>query len=398
MLIFSILIAIMCPLLGLIVSGITTSKNTWLRCLLMALVIAIPSLFFVPDLNMDATVYYNAMNTFRRYSNLKDLFGFIASTPTILSEYKSYPGMTILLYLIGKTGYYTILSFLTLTLSYFAALLSVRLFYNNKRTYGYLIMLVVALLSVHYLFSMSVIRFYLAVSVLIIVVLYETKSNNKLYKILYIIPILIHPGIVPPVALILVSSLFKRVSNKIMYLLIVAIPVIFSMGSLIQKLNINGYIGTQIEKLLRYVNKSDLVTMFTTTKTWIIEIMVIIYLVIFVIFIYLNKDKINLLKVQHRRLVISTYYFTAFTIGIAPFNIIFIRYMAIAIPLTLACLSVIVGNEGYRAKWITFFALILVILAGIFSNTDILNVTFNIPPIKALCLPLFETFKLITKY
>ncbi|MCP8850483.1 hypothetical protein LOX61_08280 [Latilactobacillus curvatus] len=378
---------------------IFTGRNlTWVWCLLSATVIAIPSLFFVPDLNMDATVYFNAMNTFRKYFSFGDLYKFITATPTILREYKSYPGATFLLYIISKTGLYTLLSFITVTLSYFSVLTAVSSFFESKKTYGYIFTQLISLFTIHYLFSMSVVRFYLAVALLLIVTFVVIKKSSRKYIILFTIPALVHPGIIPPMVLVLGSMLFRKVSNKVMYFLIITIPFLFSAGSLIQKLNVNGYVGIQIGKLMRYVNKSDLVTMFTTTKTWTIEAIVVIYLLLFIFAVQINKNRINNLDIQKKRMINVAYYFSAFTIGISPFNIIFIRYMAIAIPFTLAGFSILLSNKNIKGKNVIFSTLILIVIISILSNSDISYVTFSVRPIKALGMPLFETIKLITKY
>ncbi|TWW13654.1 hypothetical protein LABALGNA3A7_05770 [Dellaglioa algida] len=401
MFIIGILLSLIQPILALFLClGVImlSRKVKWQWMLLTSLLLALPTLLFMPDSNMDANSYFLAMDFFKGYPDFDSLFRFISSTTTDLGEYKSYPGTLGLMYVVSKTNLYTILSFISVTLAYFSSMLAVSIFYLNKRSYGYFFIQIVSLFCIHYLFSMSVIRYYLAASLLLMLAFGETKVKNKSYKLLYLIPISIHPGIIPPVVIIFFGQFIKRISNKLMMTLLVTIPVLFSLGTVIQKVSGGNYIGIQMNKLLRYVDNGELVTKFITTKTILIEAIVILYLIIFIIIVNINKSKLEHLDNNYRNINSIAYYFAAFTIGLAPFNIIFIRYMTIVIPLTLASFSIILSQKNIRFRNIIFFNLLLLIVFGVLSNLDIQSISFIRTPLKTMTTPLLETLKFITRY
>lgn len=401
MIFIGILIAFVSPLVALLLSSImifVDKKTNWQWIVLISVIVALPALLFIPDLNMDANSYFSAMDVFKKFTNIKELLSYITSTTTILGEYKSYPVSLFLLYSIAKIDLYSLLPFITVMLSYIAAMLSVSLFFKNKKIYGYIFIQVASLFCIHYLFSMSVVRYYLAVSILLIIVFILIKSDIKLFAFALLIPILIHPGIILPIIIIFFGYCIKRISNKIIISLIISVPVLFGLATALQKMFSNNYIGIQLNKLLRYIGNGEQVTRFITKGTVLIEFSVVLYLLIFILIVNYYRKYLDMVDIRTSRIVIIAYYFAAFTISIAPFNIIFIRYMVIAMILTFSAYSVMINLGDDKINIFIYIDLLLILLVGVVSNLDILKVVFSVNPFKILTMPIWEIIKAIIRY
>ena len=396
------------PFFGLIFGGVMqfiSKKYNLLYTLLFVIVLAIPALFFIPDVTMDASRYFYAMKIFNPYNTFKNLWLFISGNFGTYVQYKAYPLSIWIMYVISKTSRYTLLSFITVLIGYFCTLRPfVDHFWrenkneenrNRDRWFTIFAFLVVFFLN-HYLFYMSVFRYYLGVSLFILVLYYDDIAKKKIYLLWYIPIILIHPGILFFVVCRFLVPLFKKISLVKIMLIIFSGSILLTIGNYIDKLNVS-YLSYIYTKFKSYATQGGVLETVTTNSK-IIEIIQVVSILVYLFIFLLEYLHFNNKKPFQKPLYVTTLLLAIFVLAFIPYNDMFIRYGGVIVILMLIFYVREFSRFNNIEKIVVITNLCALMILGGWINKDIIGVNFGASPLSYLFISVFEIIQRIPIY
>lgn len=394
-LVIILLLSTLVPIIGIATSAgmMFISKRYYIvYCLLFSALIAAPALFFYPDNTMDAYRYFSAMNFFKNYQSFSELWRSLGDLNG-LGQYKNYPLTVLIMQGIARTRHYTLISFVTVFLGYTCVFLPIISLYHNflqkqsEKVFAIFVFLAL-LFTNHYLFYMSVFRYYLAGSIFIFILVYARR--NKLLNYFYLIPLAIHPGTIFFVVARLAGVFIKKITGFRIILVEICIAVFFVVLNMAKSMNL-AYLTYFFEKFNTYTSDHPLLEV--TTKSMMMEFIYLVSILIF-IFIYLRLSII--LTSQEKRMDIisvTTLILAIAVINLVPFNDMFLRYAGIIIVLTLFFYVKNFESLNTLERSIIIITIIVLILSGIWMNQDLRKVIFIPTPKYIYFTPVINWFK-----
>ena len=191
MLIFIILFCIICPFLAIpfVIFGVAKDKkHSVIYSLLLALPLSLIAYNIIPDVSKDLYRYYVEMNYTYKYMSVFEYINVIFSNTKIL--------FNTIQFIITKIGNYNLLPFFITLIGYSISFYIIFDYSNLKKIkFRYTLIILISFVCIFYHINfISGLAQYLAISISFLAFYQEyIKGKNKLiYKLLYILPSLIH--------------------------------------------------------------------------------------------------------------------------------------------------------------------------------------------------------------
>lgn len=380
------MITLFIPAFGVLGFGMlqfVSEKKFKIYAVLFCAVLSIHALFFYPTSNLDAYRYFANMDWMRGFSSL--------------SEYVSGPGFNfgrdlfsnILLFLISRTGMYTILTFISYFISILCITLPITKIYwkniNNKSSQMFTIFCFIVLLCIgNHTFYLSAVRFFIASAIFVLLVFYDQGKDLSRYHILFLIPLFFHQGSIFLIGLYFLPKLFKYINP--LKLAVTAVIVFIFSRFLMSDSNLNFLIS----KAYTYFSPTGALG-YVRTKTVALEVS---FIVTFLIFIVISR-KLVVRETNQSNLPSRITFLTTGTLFLIPFNDMFNRYSCIVVVLVIFCYALYFGNLNRNEKIIVFINFILLIVVGIYINTDFFYIVHDPNLFEIYTTNFFESVKLI---
>lgn len=405
-----VLLTLICPMLGFLISVLGASLDkarASFYLFIICSVVAVPALFFLPAINYDATRIFSEMSTYLSYQDFSSIIKHYFITG---SDYRTYPVFIWLMFLVSKTGLFTLLSFISVLFTYF--LFCLPLFREWKKeniSYPFFILgFIGTFFWISYVSTISGMRFYLGLSVFFISIYIDLINDSKprshrkniLILMLYFIALLIHPGTI----FFLLVRLIVFLANKIPNYMTVSLIIIFvfilqfiSRGSISGSSN---YLIVLFNRLITYnqnSNFSDLRTLALTVKN-ISGILVNVYMLL--------VSGYALYKKRHndgtKKLDLFVFSLSAMTLSFSTSYNLISRFSLISVPLLIIYYNnrsnKIASNSNLLVQYIGVILICFSLLTGINYNRNIIYLDFNITEQNVFLKPIFLNFKYIMQY
>ena len=357
------------------------------------------ALRYIPFFTDDGAYHYKAAYLFQFYDNIFDWFANLMSNniPTEEYGYYNYPLFALLLYIFGKTGTYSLVSFTVILIVYF---LYTKIIYGIYQKYNiskflFLLSLFTMLAIVNVRFTTSGMRYSLAVSILVFLFYKEIDNGFKLNKSIfyYLVPIFIHSAALIFVALRFIFPWLKDANffKKIMVLF--SLPIFVLLSPLLQLFNLE-YLSFLLEKFDSYQKTEIFIKLFSTSD------FINVYLGVFIslLYIVLYHTTFRFQKNLNVKLYFSfVLYICLFTLSVLPFLTILDRFVWFVYPLVAISMTLhIAYNKTHiervqyiRNNYLPFFiVLTLCFIGGVIGNRKFLDF---------LRLIDFNTMEILTK-
>ena len=357
------------------------------------------ALRYIPFFTDDGAYHYKAAYLFQFYDNIFDWFANLMSNniPTEEYGYYNYPLFALLLYIFGKTGTYSLVSFTVILIVYF---LYTKIIYGIYQKYNiskflFLLSLFTMLAIVNVRFTTSGMRYSLAVSILVFLFYKEIDNGFKLNKSIfyYLVPIFIHSAALIFVALRFIFPWLKDANffKKIMVLF--SLPIFVLLSPLLQLFNLE-YLSFLLEKFDSYQKTEIFIKLFSTSD------FINVYLGVFIslLYIVLYHTTFRFQKNLNVKLYFSfVLYICLFTLSVLPFLTILDRFVWFVYPLVAISMTLhIAYNKTHiervqyiRNNYLPFFiVLTLCFIGGVIGNRRFLDF---------LRLVDFNTMEILTK-
>lgn len=332
--------------------------------------ICLISLYYIPTPIQDAYRHFHSANQFSGYVSISAFINFLKHSTV---EYTSYPLYGVIIYIIGKTQIFTLLSFLSIFLTYFLVLY---VFLNLKVTSLALKFLsVLAILcSVNYLFTISGLRYPLSVSLTIFIMYLEAKYERKTMIVLYLVPVLIHSAMGIYLVIRILWFLWKNFSYKKMWLFTIGFPVAINLADIGNRYFSNAYVKSILRKIAIYKDNDSYSTLITNTMYLRMYALVVLAGIFIIIFMQCSKKEILYKK---NIFIYMTIYTSLLQVG-SIFMINFIDRNATILTLMLILSIGILVKESCLSELNANCLLIIIIGIGILYNKNIFAANFYI--------------------
>lgn len=372
MIFVSILLFIISPLMSLpiIILGIICDKKYRIIYLfLLAFSIGIFSYYFKPNRGMDLYRYFLIMDSYKNV-NIQTLLR------QLFVNINFEPIFQILFYMIGKTQNYYLLSFICTVFSYFTVFYMINDYSKKielKGIYTFFIT-IFFILTFNYIYFASGLRFLTATIVFCLAVYLEYVKGKKglIYKLLYILPFMMHKSLFVAILFRLLMSLDFSKMKKI-YIL-VAFIIFVSPNVLILFSKIFTYIpafSIIYDKALLYIKTKNI---FTADSITMVYFIVTVFLI--AIFIYNNK---YFKEATNKKFNDVFKMLTIFTLSILSYTLLFQRFSTIIRILGLLSFMDYLkcGKNKNNKTVILIMALIIMALSIKGQRATLSNVSFG---------------------
>lgn len=344
------------------------NKNSKRYLFLFCLGVSLIALYYTPSMAQDGFRIMYEINDWRGFGNITDLFTSLSSNH---QEESTYPVFSLLMYLVSRTGSDTYISgismFGTLFCSLFPLIDSLA-----KRRIGKiqaLISSIAIIMWINYLYVVSGMRFYLAISLLLLIVYENLLVEKKNYiQILYVIPICIHPGVTPIVIIAVVTSIIKkdRMMNRLISLFL--LPIVIYISNFLNGHVSIYYLNLMFSKIIHYASNdsySELMGESFFIRLWASIFVIIVFLYWYYVFV---KGTMN-------KYYIFVQYTVLFTLGSAPFYNLGDRNISAAILLVIMVVSLNLFKTNLEKnktekKIVGEFIIVMIIIIGIMYNSN----------------------------
>lgn len=372
MLILAIILFLIVPIMSipvLLIAFIKDSKYRKIYGFLLAISLAIISFKIdIKELNVDLKVYYGQMSLLK-FINFDEMFKILVS--------QKEPITNLMFFCIAKIGVYPIWQFITTFINYFIIFFILSDYAKIKnvgnKTFAVALIFIIILMNNIYLLSGIRNTFALTIYLCILYNEYIKQKKGIMYKILYVVPVLIHMSMVIGIIIrILMSINIKRFRNLIIigFIIYAVSPnMIVQISSLIGGLPVFSDLVTKMQVYLfdsRVLNFNSL-----------LHIALLLYF-IFVYYVLIKKRKRENLEITNLYKALEI----ILIFNICSFNYwdIFLRWSDISIILFALFLMdntkiiKIKGNPNILIVFVIFIAFLYIQ----YTNLKGLNISKNL--------------------
>lgn len=375
-------------------------KRAALYLFFVCLAIALPALFFIPDVSYDASRIFREMLSYKSFTSFRSLITLYFQTG---SDYRTYPIFVYTMYAVSRTGFFTLLPFISVFGTYFLTTLPVIDMWRRERIkWPTLAIGIGAIVSwISYVLTISGMRFYLAAALVCTVLYFDlfNGSNTSGAKIallvsLYIVAALIHPGVLLIILARVITALAYRIPLPLLGLLgIVAIGAL-QYVLLSKSGGGGGYVATLINRLVVYGQNGN----FSDVRTLAIKLKEI--LTIFVAFILLAlsiRSYITNEKEKFNKANVFIITLCLLTIGLMNSANLIDRISFVIVPIFVVfCARLYIKNQLVYFLFIP--VAIILIVAGLNYNQNVSYLVFVDKPLNVLFHPIWDSVRNIIGY
>ncbi len=277
MIFISIIFFIISPIISLpiIILGIIFDKKNKIgHLILLAIDIAILSYYFEPGKEYDLYKYFIIMN---EYSKI-DFMTFAKNILTITE-----PAIRMIFFLVSKTQNYYLLSAICTFFVYFIVFYMINDYSKKINLKGiYTFLIVIFFIScMNYINFASGLRNGVAIAVFAFAIYLEYVKNKKkiVYKLLYIIPCLLHKSLFIAILIRIFMNFDSKKMKKIYSILMIII--FLSSTSILFFANILSNIpifSTLYEKAIYYIGEEERNTILNASSLSILNLIIVIFI------------------------------------------------------------------------------------------------------------------------
>jgi hypothetical protein len=379
-------------------------KRSIFYLFILALVIAYPALFFLPDLNYDATRIFTEMGNYNDSSSFVELY---KNYIDVGSDYRTYPVFVFFMFVISKTGLFNLLPFLSAFFTYFLFLFPIVSEWKKgeRRSSTVIVSLFGVFAWLSYVLTISGMRYYLAIaiyffSMYIDIVRSDNKKNEKLIKklipwILYLLAVLIHPSMIVFLCITIASKLTKKHASVSAIVVAIAGFIVMNLQTFVGN-GTNGYFTTLINRFTIYSENAN----FSSMRT--IAIILREYVALFMILasiIFIIKKLFSHTPSANMEFTLFTFYSMVFTLSMFTKYNIYDRFIFFVIPLAILYYLLNISKDVSIITNIIFFVLIFsVILVGLNYNQNVSYLNFSVTKLNIYFSPIFSLIEKIPLY
>ena len=265
MLILAIILFLILPIMSipvLLIAFIKDSKYRKIYGFLLAISLAIISFKIdVKEIALDLKVYYGQM-TMLKFINFSEMFEILIS--------QKEPITNLMFFFIAKIGIYPIWQFITTFINYFIIFFILSDYAKTKNIGNktFTIVLIFAIVFMNNIFLFTGIRNTFALMIYLCILYNEYIKQKKgiIYKILYIVPVLIHMSMIIGIIIRILMSAKKHKNLIVIGLIIYAVSpnLIVQISSLIGELPVFSDLVAKLQVYLfdaRVINFNSLLHM-----------------------------------------------------------------------------------------------------------------------------------------
>lgn len=370
MLILAIILFLILPIMSipvLLIAFIKDSKYRKIYGFLLAISLAIISFKIdVKEIALDLKVYYGQM-TMLKFINFSEMFEILIS--------QKEPITNLMFFFIAKIGIYPIWQFITTFINYFIIFFILSDYAKTKNIGNktFTIVLIFAIVFMNNIFLFTGIRNTFALMIYLCILYNEYIKQKKgiIYKILYIVPVLIHMSMIIGIIIRILMSAKKHKNLIVIGLIIYAVSpnLIVQISSLIGELPVFSDLVAKLQVYLfdaRVINFNSLLHM----------VLLIYFIVVYYALVKKRKQENLEITNLYKALEIILLF------NICSFNYwdIFLRWSDISIILFTLCLMdntkiiKIKGNPNILIVFVIFIAFFYIQ----YANLKGLNISKNL--------------------
>lgn len=323
-------------------------KHPIIYSILLSVPFALLAYNYIPDVSKDLYRYYVEMKYIYEGMDLTGYFGVMFGNTKIL--------FNTIQFIFTKIGNYNLLpvtiTFIGYSISFYMILDYMKIC-NCKRKYVALMLILFICVFYHINFISGLAQYFaISMSFLAFYLEYVKKKKGKIYKILYILPCLIHITMVMALFFrIIMSFKFEKIKN--IYLIILIIYLIIPNVFLIF-VNDDYLLG---EKIKTYMVNGDRLL----SSTYEIAMAVLF----FIIFIFFIKTKKKVLDITSDKFIDLGYIFMLFNLFSIRYEDIFLRFFNYSFLYMILYLAIYLEKvETKNKKYIVSFILLICIIFG----------------------------------
>lgn len=351
---------------------IKKTKYSQLFFLMFIIAFSLPMLRYIPSPREDAADHYYTAYIFSRFNNIIELFQFMYNpTEWLPYDYHNFPLYSLILYLFSGTYRYSIISFLMCVITYFCYLSPLKWMYEkiNISKWIYSLAFLAILLQNNIRFTVSGMRYVVAHAILFFLLFFDLLQDRKLkiYWLLYLIPILIHPASLMVIAIrVVFYGLQKLDARKVLGFVVlypIAVAILPSVANFVKI----PYITKIADKMANYSSNSFYAVDFSKS----VKIRIVVGVVFTLIYVYIYLKNAKKFEGALSRMLDMTYYLSVLSLSMVFYLNLIDRILFILLPCIIIALVIICSYETVQTTidfkririWLGLF-----ILLGIIYN------------------------------
>lgn len=372
------------PVLSLILSifGVVTDrKYSILYLILVCLSISIVALRFTPHPLDDGAYHFRAALVLTKFDNIIYMFRAFASGFKVgRYDYGSIPVFTSLMYLVGKTHHYGLLSFTSAFVTYFSfGYVVVDLFksFKNYSKITYSLVLITVLLLNNFRYTTSGMRFCMAISLVMLILYLESKNNySKFWTLLwYIIPLCIHSAVIYFIALRFIFPYLKKITAAKSVFVVFCFTILLKLVPMLSAWTGIGFLQTFAKKIVVYSDNASYAEFFS--KTLMLRLCIgVVLMVLFLVQYFFQERTHKLIDDWRLSFVKMTYYVTLLSLGSVPYRNIYDRNLFLLLPM-LVIASFILSTYQTQLQIVLIRSIVYRLTIALIAMSFVIGLLYN---------------------